>query len=59
MKILNQAEVALVIADLLCGKAQIMYARADNHEGVDRIYCTLKINDPLKAFAHLFEFESA
>lgn len=54
MKVLNQAETALVMADLLSGKAEVTYARADNHEGVDRIYCTVKVSDPLKAFAHLF-----
>jgi hypothetical protein len=55
MKVLNQAETALVISDLLQGKAEIEYARADDHEGKERIYMTVRVTDSLKAFAHLFE----
>lgn len=54
MKVLNQAETALVIADLMQGKAEIEYARADDHEGKERIYMTVIVTDSLKAFAHLF-----
>jgi hypothetical protein len=55
MKVLNQAETALVISDLLQGKAEIEYARADDHEGKERIYMTVRITNSLKAFAHLFD----
>jgi len=54
MKVLNQAETALVISDLLQGKAEIEYARADDHEGKERIYMTVRVTDNLKTFAHLF-----
>jgi hypothetical protein len=54
MKVLNQAETALVLSDLLKGKAEIEYARADDHEGKERIYMTVVVDDSLKAFAHLF-----
>jgi hypothetical protein len=54
MKVLNQAETGLVLADLLAGKAEVKYARADSHEGAEYVYCTVKVSDPLKAFAHLF-----
>jgi hypothetical protein len=54
MKVLNQAETALVLADLLAGKAEVRYARADNHEGAKYVYMTIKVSDSLAAFAHLF-----
>jgi len=54
MKVLNQGETALVLADVLSGKAEVKYARADNHEGAEYVYCTIKVSDPLAAFAHLF-----
>jgi hypothetical protein len=55
MKVLNQAETALVISDLLRGTSEIEYARADDHEGKERIYMTVRVTDSLKAFAHLFD----
>jgi hypothetical protein len=55
MKVLNQAETAQVIAEMVNGKAEVVYARADNHEGAEYVYCTVKVSDPLKAFAHLFD----
>jgi hypothetical protein len=54
MKVLNQAETALVLSELIRGKAEIEYARADDHEGKEHIYITARVTDSLKAFAHLF-----
>lgn len=54
MKVLNQAETALVLAEILAGKGEVKYARSDDHEGADYVYLTVKVSDPLAAFAHLF-----
>lgn len=46
MKVLNQAETAVVISEMLLDHAQVVYARADNHEGPDYVYMTIKVSDP-------------
>lgn len=53
-RVLNQAETALVLADMLHGIASVEYARIDDHEGKERIYMTVKIDHKLKVFAKLF-----
>jgi|HubBroStandDraft_1064217.scaffolds.fasta_scaffold208953_3 hypothetical protein len=44
MKVLNEAETALVFAAIMKGEAIIKYARLDNHEGAEYVYITVKSN---------------
>lgn len=50
MKVLNEIERGLLIAEVIDGNAKFVYARDED----GTVYCTIKRADPLKNFRHLF-----